>query len=168
MPWVAVFSIAGQQLPCGAHEHVLISPMKTVPVLASDEIQEDKPIPSRNHARAAHNLGVSLDRFKDRYVIYDQLSLNLDGWQTIPDLCLYRRGELADDWLTDDDEVTLPPELVIEILSPKQNLQPLVDKIREYGRHGVKSCWPAESSKSNSIFTPKRCRSDGLVKVPTA
>ena len=98
-------------------------------------------MPSRNHARAAQNLGALLDRFKDRYVIYQQLSLNLDGWQTIPDLCLYRRGELSSDWLTDDDEVTQPPVLVIEILSPKQNLQPLVDKIREYIRHGVKSCW---------------------------
>jgi len=54
--------------------------MKTVPVLASDEIQEDRPMPSRNHARAAQNLGALLDRFKDRYVIYQQLSLNLDGW----------------------------------------------------------------------------------------
>jgi len=72
--------------------------MKTVPVLASDEIQEDRPMPSRNHARAAHRIGVLLDRFKERYVIYDQLSLNLDGWQTIPDLCLYRHGQLASDW----------------------------------------------------------------------
>ncbi|PWU13487.1 MAG: hypothetical protein C5B50_19195 [Verrucomicrobia bacterium] len=115
--------------------------MKTVPVIVSDEIQEDKPMPSRNHSRAAHNLGVLLDGFKDRYVIYDQLSLNLDGWQTIPDLCLFPRGQLPNDWLTDDDEVTQSPALVVEVLSPKQNLQPLVDKIREYGKHGVKSCW---------------------------
>src|SRR6266446_8329520 len=127
--------------------------MKTVPVLASDEIQEDRPMPSRNHARAAQNLGALLDRFKDRYVIYQQLSLNLDGWQTIPDLCLYRRGELSSDWLTDDDEVTQPPVLVIEILSPKQNLQPLVDKIREYIRHGVKSCWLVEpATRVISVF----------------
>src|SRR5438034_5740315 len=102
--------------------------MKTVPVLASDEIQEDRPMPSRNHARAAQNLAVVLDSLKDRYTIYQQLSLNLESWQTIPDLCLYRRGELPTDWLSDDDEVTQPPTLVIEILSPKQNLQPLVDK----------------------------------------
>jgi Uma2 family endonuclease len=127
--------------------------MKTVAVLASEEIQEDRPMPSRNHARAAHNLGVLLDRFKDRYVICDQLSLNLDGWQTIPDLCLFRRGELSSDWLTDEDEVTQTPELVIEILSPKQNMQPLVDKIREYGRHGVKSCWLVEpATRVISVF----------------
>jgi Uma2 family endonuclease len=145
--------------------------VKTVPVLASDEIQEDRPKPSRNHARAAHNLGVSLDRFKNRYAIYDQLSLNLDGWQTIPDLCLFRRGELADDWLTDDDEVTLPPELVIEILSPKQNLQPLVDKIREYGRHGVKSCWLVEpATRVISVFPASggsRAFAEGVLRDET-
>jgi len=127
--------------------------MNTVPVLASDEIQEDKPMPSRNHARAAHNVGVLLEGFKDKYVGYDQLALNLDGWQTIPDLCLFPRGELPTDWLTDDDEVARPPALVIEILSPKQNLQPLVDKIREYLRHGVKSCWLVEpATRVISVF----------------
>lgn len=110
-------------------------------------------MPSRNHARAAHNLGVLLESFKDRYAVYDQLSLNLDGWQTVADLCLYRLGELSTDWLTDDDEITQPPLLVIEILSPKQNLQPLVDKIREYGRHGVKSCWLVEpATRVISVF----------------
>ena len=115
--------------------------MKTVPVIAADDIQEDRPMPSRNHARVAQNLSVLLDQFKDHYAVCPQLSLNLDGWQTSPDLCLYPRAALATDWLTDEDELTIPPALVIEILSPKQNLQPLVDKIREYGRHGVKSCW---------------------------
>ena len=44
---------------------------------------------SRNHSRVSHNLSVLLDRFKDRFSIHQQLSMNLDGWQTIPDLSLY-------------------------------------------------------------------------------
>jgi Uma2 family endonuclease len=153
--------------------------MKTVPVLASDEIQEDKPMPSRNHARAAHNLGVQLERFKDRFVICDQLSLNLNGWQTIPDLCVFPRGELATDWLSDDDEVKQPPLLVVEILSPKQNLQPLVDKIREFVRHGVKSCWLVEpatrvisvfpASGGSRAFTEGILRDESIgIEVPLA
>ena len=127
--------------------------MHTVPVLSIDEIQEDRPMPSRNHARAAHNLSALLDQFKDRYTICQQLALKLDGWQTIPDLCLYARGSLSSDWLADEDEVTIPPALVIEILSPKQNLQPLVDKIREYLRHGVQSCWLVEpATRVVSVF----------------
>lgn len=110
-------------------------------------------MPSRNHSRVAHNLSVLLDLFKDRFSIHQQLSLNLDGWQTIPDLCLYPLGSLSSDWLADEDEITAPPALVIEILSPKQNFQPLVDKIREYGRHGVKSCWLVEpATRVVSVF----------------
>ncbi len=110
-------------------------------------------MPSRNHARAAHLLSVLLDRFKDRFIVCQQLSLNLDGWQTIPDLCLYSCGSLSSDWLADEDEVTVPPVLVIEILSPKQNVQPLVDKIREYLRHGVQSCWLVEpTTRVVSVF----------------
>lgn len=110
-------------------------------------------MPSRNHARAAHNLSALLDKFKDRYTICQQLALKLDGWQTIPDLCLYARGSLSSDWLADEDEVTIPPVLVIEVLSPKQNLQPLVDKIREYLRHGVQSCWLVEpATRVVSVF----------------
>ena len=63
--------------------------MKTIPVLSKDEIQEDRPMRSRNHSRVSHNLSVLLDRFKDRFSIHQQLSMNLDGWQTIPDLSLY-------------------------------------------------------------------------------
>jgi Uma2 family endonuclease len=126
--------------------------MKVVPVL-SEEIQDDRPAPSRNHSRAAHNIGVVLNRFKDRFSIHQQLALNLDGWQTIPDLCLFHKDVLSVDWLSDEDEVTIPPTLVIEILSPKQNLQPLIDKIREYGRRGVKSCWLVEPATTViSIF----------------
>ena len=127
--------------------------MKTVPVLSNDEIQEDRPMPSRNHSRVAHNLNVLLHQFRDCFDVYQQLSLNLEGWQTIPDLCVYPRGKLSSDWLSDDDEETIPQVLVIEILSPKQNFQPLVDKIRTYGQHGVKSCWLVEpATRVVSVF----------------
>ena len=146
--------------------------MKTVPVLSNDEIQEDRPMPSRNHSRTAHNLSVLLDRFKDRFSIHQQLSLNLDGWQTIPDLCLYPRGSLSSDWLTDEDEVKAPPLLVIEILSPKENLQPLVDKIREYGQHGVESCWLVEpATRVVSVFPAlggSRAFAEGNLRDETA
>jgi len=136
-------------------------------------------MPSRNHARAAHNLSVLLDRFKGRFAVCQQLSLNLDGWQTIPDLCLYPREALSLDWLTDDDEVTVAPALVVEILSPKQNLQPLVDKIREYLGHGVKSCWLVEpatrvvsvfpSSGGSRAFTEGNLRDETLgIEIPVA
>ena len=125
-------------------------------------------MPSRNHSRAAHNLSVALARFNDRFSIHQQLSLDLAGWQAIPDLALFPKGALPSDWLSDEDEVSVPPLLVIEILSPKQNLQPLIDKLREYARRGVKSCWLVEpATRVISVFPAaggSRAYTDGLLR----
>lgn len=59
--------------------------MKTIPFLRNGEIQEDRPMPSRNHSRAAHSLSVLLDRSKDRFSIHQQLIANLDRWRNVPD-----------------------------------------------------------------------------------
>jgi len=127
--------------------------MQTIPVLANDEIQEDRPMPSLNHSHVARNLTVVLDQFKDRFLVLPQLSVNLNGWSTVPDLALYKAGTLAPKWMSDEESVSEPPLLVIEILSPKQNLQPLVDKVRDYLSHGVKSCWVViPTTKTISIF----------------
>ena len=121
-------------------------------------------MPSRNHARVSHNLSVLLDRFRDRYTVFQQLSLNLDGWQTIPDISLYKTDTLPSDWLSDEDEVAIPPALVIEILSPKQNLQPLIDKIRVYAQHGVKSCWLVQPATGLVSVFPSSGGSRGFVE----
>ncbi len=116
--------------------------MKLIPVIRPDEIEEDNLLPSRNHSALAHRLSVLLDRScGDRFTVHQALSLKLDGWDTIPDVCQYPSGVLPHGWLDDDLEVTTPPALVIEILSARQNLQPLVDKARDYLKHGVGACW---------------------------
>jgi Uma2 family endonuclease len=107
------------------------------------EADEDKPMPSLNHSRVAQNLGVLLHKYADRYDIFQQLSLRLNNWPTIPDISLYPKTPNID-WLADRDEVTEPPLLVIEILSPHQVVQNLFNKIRQYLDNDVKSCWLVE------------------------
>lgn len=142
--------------------------MNTIPVLQLNEIEEDKPMPSRNHSIVCQNLGGELHRFRKSVSVHQQLSLNLDGWQTIPDLCVYPRAAMPRDWMMDEDECTIAPALVIEVLSPKQNLQPLLEKVREYLRHGVKSCWLAiPGTETISIYPqtgPSQSISTGVVK----
>ena len=127
--------------------------MNEASLLKSEDIEEDRPMPSRNHSRVAHRLSVALDACAERLEVHQQLSLALDGWKTVPDLALFSPGALSDDWLTDEDEVTIAPELVIEILSPHQSVQPLIDKFRQYFHHGVKSCWLVEpATRVISVF----------------
>ena len=98
-------------------------------------------MPSRNHSRVAQRIGVLLDRYSEKFDVHQQLSLQLGGWDSIPDIAVYPVGVLSMDLDTDEEEVSVPPLLAIEILSPKQNLQPLVEKVRRYLANGVKSCW---------------------------
>ena len=98
-------------------------------------------MPSLNHSIICQNLGVAFAPFRDRVSIHQTLSLNLDGWLCVPDVCVYPAGVLHARSRSDLNEVTVAPALVIEVLSPMQNLQPLLDKVRQYHEHGVESCW---------------------------
>jgi len=64
-------------------------------------------------------------------------------------------------------------------MSPKQNMQPLVDKIRNYLQHGVKSCWLVEpatrvvsvfpAAGGSRAFAERTVRDDNLgLEIPLA
>jgi len=145
--------------------------MNTIPVLHSDEVEEDRPMPSLNHSIVCQNLGGELHRFRERVSVHQQLSLNLNGWQTIPDLCAYPREAIPRDWMMDQNECTIVPTLVIEVLSPMQTLQPLLEKVREYLRHGVQACWVViPGTETVSVFPqsgPSHSLAEGIVRDET-
>ncbi len=82
------------------------------------------------------------------YAVFTELSLDTSALQLTeikelkPDICLYPpRGLMrADDLL----KMTEPPLLIIEIVSPKQNLYDLIQKFKLYFALGVQSCWLVE------------------------
>ncbi|MCU0451029.1 MAG: Uma2 family endonuclease [Bernardetiaceae bacterium] len=96
-------------------------------------------IPSRNHARIWSNLVIAFAKFRQQYTIYSQLSLNLGGKVTVPDVCLF--ATTSPDWAHDELEMTVPPLVVMEIQSPRQGTQELIEKFGDYFQAGVKSCW---------------------------
>ena len=142
--------------------------MQTIPVQYSDEIEEDRPMPSVNHSIISQNIGGELYRYRSTVSTHQQLSLNLDGWQTVPDVCCYSRDVIVRNWTSDQDECSIAPSLVIEVLSPKQNLQPLLDKVRDYLRHGVRNCWViVPGTRTISEFPqsgPSRTVCDGVLR----
>lgn len=147
--------------------------VRYIPVLSEDEVHEDIDAPSLNHSFITQNIGVYLHiHYRERYRVCQQLSLNLQGWDSIPDISVYRQGTLTADWRNDQEKVLLPPDLAIEVLSPKQNLSPLVSKILRLIDCGVKSAWlvvPAlglvtvfHSDKTEKTFT------EGILHDPLA
>ncbi len=108
--------------------------------LSPYETERNKPMPSLNHSIVQLNLGAELRaRYKGRYRVASELSLDLSDWSSVPDICLYPFRAL--DLQNDQIAVSEPPLCTIEIISPSQSLNELVYKAREYFQHGVQSCW---------------------------
>jgi Uma2 family endonuclease len=102
------------------------------------EEERGKPMPSRNHAAAQTNL---LGEFlkNPNVSVYSEFTLEFEGRNFTPDISLYPRQSV--DWRHDQIRGTESPLAVVEIASPAQDNQSVMDKVEVYFRNGVKSCW---------------------------
>ncbi len=111
----------------------------TVSAISAYELERNKPMPSLNHAIVQTNLIMALAPFAKRYRFASELSLDLEDWPSVPDLCIL--APMRPNFRYDQVSVTEPPLGVIEIVSPSQSLNQLVAKAESYFAHGVQSCW---------------------------
>jgi len=79
------------------------------------------------------------NHYADQYEVFSELTLDTPGEKSTPDLCIYLIEPV--DFSHDQIRRKDPPLATIEILSPTQALQTLVDKTADYFSFGVKSCW---------------------------
>jgi Uma2 family endonuclease len=95
--------------------------------------------PSYHHAYLSSNLIAALHQFKT-YSVFSELTLQIEGKDYIPDVCLYIKKPMnfaGGDIL----RMTELPLLAIEVLSPTQGTQEIIDKFKIYFAAGIKSCW---------------------------
>ena len=95
-------------------------------------------MPSLNHAAIQTNLGAEFIRHRD-FRVLSELTLDIGGKSFTPDLSVYPRTPL--DLRRDISRRADPPLLVVEIFSPQQGTQEVMDKVDAYFKHGIKSCW---------------------------
>lgn len=112
--------------------------------LSDEEILE---IGSYNHAMTQTNLGFLLKRLGN-YSVFTELSLDTSAVvlenvprrdETRPDVCLYPKRSLSRPF--DILKMSEMPLLTIEILSPRQGIQEILEKFAIYFARGVQSCW---------------------------
>lgn len=124
-------------------------------------------MPSLNHSVVQSNLiGEFIKARQFRTV--SELNLDLEGRHLTPDLSVYPAGPI--DFQHDIIRRTDPPLLVVEILSPRQPYEEVMDKISHYLETGVKSCWMViPPTQSITIFSPggaQKTFSEGTVTDP--
>ncbi len=93
---------------------------------------------SNVHSAVQVNLVYELRRLTE-HRIYTELSIVIDGIEYKPDVCAYPYREL--DKKHDIIKMEELPVVAIEIVSPMQVLQKVVDKIDVYVAAGIQSCW---------------------------
>jgi Uma2 family endonuclease len=126
------------------------------PQLSSQDPEEVK-MSSRNHSKLQGRLAfLLLLAYQKQYDVFTELDLDFASGKTRPDLCIFPKR--ASDWLTDEIVVQDVPLTTIEILSPEQSINSLIERI--YTRQfvaGVKTVWLiVPALQSVSIFLPSR------------
>jgi len=94
--------------------------------------------PSYHHSYLAGKIIAALGKL-DEYSVFSELTLQIDR-DYVPDISLYKKRKI--NFKSGDIiKMTEIPLLVIEILSPSQGVQEILDKFKIYFEAGVKSCW---------------------------
>jgi len=98
---------------------------------------------SRNHSYLQIKLGALLLDF-EQYMVLSEISLDcsaleVNSKEMRPDLALYPKQTI--DFLQDEIRMQTMPLLIIEILSPRQSIDEILEKFRAYFKLGVQSCW---------------------------
>jgi Uma2 family endonuclease len=137
-------------------------------VLEVEEFQTED-IMSVNHSRTIQRISSYLERYDDNYDILPELEMKLNGKPVKPDVSVY--PNLTEDWDTDIISITEPPIIAVEVLSPKQAMTDITDKINNiYFPAGVKSVWiVVPLLQTVTIRTPdgkKLTFSEGIIKDP--
>jgi len=103
------------------------------------QTEEILEVSSYNHASVQANLAFLFKRLGG-YSVLTELSLaGGESGELRPDVCLYPKRGLSRP--RDILRMTEMPLLAVEILSPKQGLDDILEKFERYFQSGIKSCW---------------------------
>lgn len=142
---------------------------QAVEIIETEVLLEE--VMSLNHSRLIHRISVALLPYEDRYDILPELEFELLAGRLKPDVAIMPRQQY--NYQRDVLRVTEPPVTAIEIISPTQSFDALVEKIQEqYLPSGVQSAWLV-LPRVSSIYLflpdqPPRAFTEGTLHDPAA
>ncbi len=109
--------------------------------LSTYETERNKPMPSTLHAAIQSNLSFEFKlNYKERFRVYSEITLDTPPNGSTPDVAVYPSAIL--DYSKEyPAKRTDAPLIAIEIESPSQSFDEMVDKVDVYFAFGVQSCW---------------------------
>jgi Uma2 family endonuclease len=108
--------------------------------LSAYEIERGKPMPNLTHGALQANLIIQLAIKHDNiFRIASEVALATVPDGTTPDIVVYPKRTL--NFVNETAKQTEPPLLAIEIQSPSQSNDDMIEKTYQYFDFGVKSSW---------------------------
>ena len=95
--------------------------------------------PSKLHSYLQSNLDGALRQFP-QFTVFLNLTIDINGVDYIPDVCVYPKMSIN---YAEPDEIRMTdlPVMAVEIVSPTQTIQEVLDKFPNYFQAGIRSCW---------------------------
>ncbi len=134
-----------------------------LPEPTEEEIWEEMDeVGSLNHSAIQANLAFLFKRL-GAYSVFNELSLSITNVdlsqfdlivreEIKPDVCLYPKRRI--DPTHDILKMSEMPLLAVEILSPRQGLYEIIEKVKLYFTLGVKSCWVViPNNQTATVYT---------------
>jgi Uma2 family endonuclease len=136
-----------------------------------DGVAIQKPMPKTRHSILQKRLTAEVDSQTADYTALPELRCTFGGRSIVPDVAViaWNRINLNEAGEPEDD-FTKSPDWTIEILSPDQKANRVIDNIQDCLKHGSKLGWMIDPDDySVLIFTPQQepevCRGDRQLKV---
>ena len=128
---------------------------EAVAELSDYEKERGKPMPNLSHSIVQTKIAAYFHvRGSDKYLVASELTLELpDNTVLVPDISVLPKR--AVDWRREPSQCREVPPLVVEILSPRQGYQEIMDKLDLYFANGVQSAWVMEPAiQAIAIYRP--------------
>ncbi|MEM1168520.1 MAG: Uma2 family endonuclease [Cyanobacteria bacterium P01_H01_bin.35] len=124
-----------------------------------DGIAVAKMSPKKFHSKLTRALLYLIDEWcEGKGEVYPELAIKLirkgKDWMPVPELLYLATERFPEDW-EEDVACSVPPDLVIEIISPGQTYGQLNAKAKDYLDAGVLRVWVVDSkARSITVFYP--------------
>ncbi len=126
--------------------------------IENNAIDGEDEMGSLNHSAVQSNLTYLL-KCETKCFVATELSLDISQYdlseyelgsknELKPDVCAYLKRPVIPKGKNDLLKVSQMPDLVIEILSPRQSVDYLIRKIKAYFELAVRSCWLVDPSRN--------------------
>lgn len=154
-------------------EEFLAVPEREPPLEFEDGEITQKVSPKAKHSRIEFRLVMALGALADAtgVAVFPELRVTFGGRSVVPDLSVFRRERVPVDQLGEvADDVMLAPDVVVEVLSPKQQVSRLVRRCIWYVGNGVSAAVLVDN-QDRTIFLflpgaePRTLRGDDLLDL---